>query len=455
MDTAGVSHQVFTPFFTAGYNQWVHVAATYDKASGLATVYYNGVAVSNRVVGTFTPRTGLDLFLGYRPPGAYVGGGNRFIGGIDEVAIYGRALTGDEIWSSYRSTLGKCTEPPLIVNQTGNIRVNVGDTAVLSVEALGNPVLHYQWFLSGGAPVPDDPERPNSITNSLKPSLAFADLSAPREGTYYCVVSNAFGVAVSSNATLLVNYPPVADAGATVRSLISPNGLNATVVLDGSRSSDPDDDELTYEWFVRGEASPLANGVVAVGSVPVGTNRLTLVVNDGLATGSQDFAVEVITTSEAVDRLARLVQSGDGSPQALLASLRAALASIDRSQPEVAINQLEAFKHKVVAQLMPVDPELAAQLIAAAQAIIDALSGDSGETAQSVRITSITRGTAGNSHLQIQGRAGRTLIIETSTDGVTWRKVGVAKDKGADQYEFDDTGESWEMMRFYRVVSPK
>jgi hypothetical protein len=195
--------------------------------------------------------------------------------------------------------------------------------------------------------------------------------------------------------------------------------------------------------------------VVAVSSLPVGTNWLTLVVNDGLATSNHDVAVEVITTSEAVDRLARMVQSGAGSPQPLVASLRTALASIDRSQPEVAINQLEAFKLKVVAQLMPVDPELAAQLIAAAQAIIDALNGDSEASEQSVRITSITRGIGGNSHLQIQGRAGRTLIVETSTDGVTWRKIGVAKDKGADQYEFDDTGESWEMMRFYRVVSSK
>ena len=68
----------------------------------------------------------------------------------------------------------------------------------------------------------------------------------------------------------------------------------------GSRCSDPDGDPLQYYWFAAGVATPLATGVVAMVILPVGSHALTLVVADGLASDSQTFIVEVITTGQAV-----------------------------------------------------------------------------------------------------------------------------------------------------------
>src|SRR5207249_802569 len=42
--------------------------------------------------------------------------------------------------------------------------------------------------------------------------------------------------------------PPVADASATKLLWVSPNGSNAVVTLDASRSFDPDGDVLQYWW---------------------------------------------------------------------------------------------------------------------------------------------------------------------------------------------------------------
>jgi hypothetical protein len=59
----------------------------------------------------------------------------------------------------------------------------------------------------------------------------------------------------------------------------------------------------------------------------------------------------------------------------LIATLAAACASFQDGRLGPGINQLQAFQNKVQTQVAPSNPALAQQLIAAAQAIIDALSG--------------------------------------------------------------------------------
>ena len=131
-----------------------------------------------------------------------------------------------------------------------------------------------------------------------------------------------------------------------------------------------------------------------------------------------------------------------------------ALASIERGQPQTAIKKLEAFIKKIQAQLAPADPVLAAQLIADAQAIIDALNGGTNVTAAPVVITAFSHGPHGKSHLKITGIAGRVPVIETSTNMVDWVKVGVATQAADGSYEFDDSSAEQSGTRFYRVVSP-
>ena len=92
---------------------------------------------------------------------------------------------------------------------------------------------------------------------------------------------------------------------------------------------------------------------MAVVTLPVGVHPVQLVVNDGLLARTNEVTVEIITTGQAVERLAALVEEGTENPAPLVASLRAALAAIDRSQPATAINQLEAFTQKVQAQVAP------------------------------------------------------------------------------------------------------
>src|SRR5207248_460285 len=50
-------------------NIWQHVALTYDKTSGVTRLFWNGTVAAQQSLGTFTPQTSYDLYLGLRPGG--------------------------------------------------------------------------------------------------------------------------------------------------------------------------------------------------------------------------------------------------------------------------------------------------------------------------------------------------------------------------------------------------
>jgi hypothetical protein len=90
---------------------WYHVAGTYDGST--ANIYVNGV-LDNSVpkTGTILASTAGPLFIGQNVGGA--GSGEFFNGLIDEVAIYNRALSAEEVAAIFNArSAGKCKAPSL------------------------------------------------------------------------------------------------------------------------------------------------------------------------------------------------------------------------------------------------------------------------------------------------------------------------------------------------------
>jgi hypothetical protein len=99
VDSGGSYHIIQTGSGVVMSNVFQHVALTYDQASGVATMYCNGAVVLQQRVGSFTPQTTYDLYLGRRPDT----GGEilEYAGFMDEVSLCNRALSASEIQADY------------------------------------------------------------------------------------------------------------------------------------------------------------------------------------------------------------------------------------------------------------------------------------------------------------------------------------------------------------------
>lgn len=176
------------------------------------------------------------------------------------------------------------------------------------------------------------------------------------------------------------NLPPVANAGDDQIVLV-----NELVSLDGSGSSDPDSDPLTYTWSE--DASNPQTGILQNSNIinpsftPIiaGTYTFSLIVNDGKVDSTPDsIIITVQSQSEAIEDLIDLVESFNilqRIENSLDVKLDAALNALDdanQNNDQAAINSLQAFINATEAQREKMlTDEQADRLIAAAQAIIN------------------------------------------------------------------------------------
>ncbi len=105
------------------------------------------------------------------------------------------------------------------------------------------------------------------------------------------------------------NHAPVADIRATKLVVISTNGIDAQVLLDGSRSSDPDS-PLQYTWCRAGNPTPLGQEPLIPVVFSAGAHTVTLRVDDGTWNSTCTFTVEVLTAAQPVGRLRPRLSEG-------------------------------------------------------------------------------------------------------------------------------------------------
>ena len=118
-DTSGQFHLIASPngIIQAAIPQMVTL--TYDKSSGVGSIYYNGKIVASQPLGTFSPKTDTPFAIGERTVPEEV----HYQGIINEASIYNRALSPQEIQALYSAeTLRTSVPQPALQtdSQTGS-----------------------------------------------------------------------------------------------------------------------------------------------------------------------------------------------------------------------------------------------------------------------------------------------------------------------------------------------
>jgi|GEM_PF-2539264 len=106
----------------ATLNNWYHVALSYNSATG-GQLYINGVAVGSRTGSGLLTTNNQPITLGGR-------GSSYFNGTIDEVKIFNRTLSAEQIYQEYLAGLNNQSTNILVSNETRNYNNNMLSTLV-------------------------------------------------------------------------------------------------------------------------------------------------------------------------------------------------------------------------------------------------------------------------------------------------------------------------------------
>ena len=167
---------------------WHHLVTVFDYYN--FTVYWDGQFAGTQFRGLGD--NPYQFELGNSNP--HPGGGEGWIGMLDEVAIYSTALDSNTIHAHYEAFF--VGTPPVIVEQPKGGAFLPGVPLALAVGASG-PNLTYQWFKGTG-----------SLTGETNATLSFPSLSATNAGAYHVVVSNSTDAVTSDDATVALGTLP-------------------------------------------------------------------------------------------------------------------------------------------------------------------------------------------------------------------------------------------------------
>ena len=277
----------------------VHVTGTFDGevtfGAGETTETVLTANSSDMFVARYDPDGGLEWAR--HAPGVGFGGGSAIA--VD--ASGGIHVTGGFV-ASVTFGPGEADETVLSVDPGGSTNVFVakyhsGGDLRWARAATGS-------FAAVGRAVAADTEGNTYITGDFGflapfgPSSLTFGLGEPNETTLTTEAGGELFVARYTNGDAgPINRSPLADAGAdqTVN-------VGATVTLDGSGSSDPDLDQLTFQWTLTGRpansAAVLQSDATATPTFVAdvaGTYQASLVVRDGRTNSVPDLVV--ITTA--------------------------------------------------------------------------------------------------------------------------------------------------------------
>jgi hypothetical protein len=173
--------------------QWFHVVGV--RGPDFSQVYLNGKLEAQTNVN-FPQDYGTNpMYFGTSGQPSY---DRRLQGELDEVTLYNRVLTSNEICGLYLAGAAGKQKAPVLQSQPQSLTKYWGENASFSSGATGAVPLGYRWQ-KYGAP----------ITGATNTSLSFTNLQLTNAGSYTFVATNAYGTATSDGAVLTIKVADV------------------------------------------------------------------------------------------------------------------------------------------------------------------------------------------------------------------------------------------------------
>ena len=182
---------------------------------------------------------------------------------------------------------------------SGLIRLTDADSAIITCGSLNMKVLvgpidvllasNLEASIPGGS----------IVTISEVKGGVFEIENTPQSAGSVIVEINSQQITIEPGNTEVVSVstPPVADAGPD-QPVTATESSGVTISLDGTGSSDPDNDPLTFSWVAPGITFDDPTSPIPTATFPLGTTIVTLVVNDG-AVDSVPDTVEITVVNLA------------------------------------------------------------------------------------------------------------------------------------------------------------
>jgi Leucine-rich repeat (LRR) protein len=259
---------------------WYHVAAV--RGSNFTQIYVNGQLERQTNVSFAQDYGNLPVYFGTTGQSYW---DHRFKGNLDEVTIYNRPLSSNEIASIYAvGSGGKCKLPDFALQPQGQT-VSIGGTAAFTVTATGVTPLFYQWRLNG-----------TNLAGATTNTLTIANAQSTNSGDYTVVVTNSLGSATSAVATLVVlTVPSIAGQPASRTNLA---GTTATFNVTANGSP-----PLSYQWLFFGTALPnsTTSSLVLNGVQPPDAGDYSVIVSNSAGSITSVVATLTVYVPPSID----------------------------------------------------------------------------------------------------------------------------------------------------------
>lgn len=264
------------------------IAISNDGSDSLTFILRNGTQINSRplssdssngqvlVTADFNEDGHLDLFADQGGLSLFLGNGDgtfRFDGWLSGTLSHGFAVVGDFNTDGHSDVLARGWHDVSVLFGLGNGRFE----GVLA-------------FGAGPSPI----------------SMAVGDFDGDARTDVVTANADQDAVAILMNR---INRAPLADAGTErLAECTAPGGTS--VVLDGSASTDPDGDAMSFLWSGMNASFTDPASTTTAGTFPLGTSQVTLLVDDG---ERQDEAVIDVTVRDSTAPVLEAVLERTGS----------------------------------------------------------------------------------------------------------------------------------------------